>query len=211
MADCTISGLLAYRIPAGTLTGKPNEVLFAVPDLNTRRYNVSGTYQYLATNPNVTGNAALQFAVRATTDGTGAFSFVLPYSATASKPTTPAAQWSILYPDGRIITGAVPAVATATIDDLETTYSWVWASQVYTAPTTPGTLVRGKATFTAATSVVIAFSVPFVATPYITLAAKADTGTGNVPVAGYTSDSASGFTIVTDGVYTGEVTWTAVL
>lgn len=211
MADSTITGKLVYRTAAGTTTGLPDQVLYAVPDLNTRRYDASGTYHPLSVNPNI-DTVAYRFGVRAVTDAAGQFQFVLPYGATATKPTSPAAVWSIIYPDGRVLSGTVPSAAAVTIDDLETTYSWTWSSSVYVAPVTPGTLTRGSKTFTASASEAVVFSTAFASAAYnIKLSASVDSGTGTVPTVGWSSKSTTGFTIVATGIYTGTVDFEVVL
>jgi len=146
------------------------------------------------------------------TDASGVWEFDLPYPA-ASHPASPATTWSIQLPSGDIWSGQVPAVAgPVDIDTLRTTYGWTQVNQTYVAPVTPGTLVRGIATFTAASTASILFSVPFASSAYvISLTPEADTTTGNIPAAAYANKTTTGFDIVLSGVYDGEVAYEAVL
>lgn len=214
MSDCQLTDTWGYHTgaSAGAITGIQGATIIGVPDMNTRRFTDSGgAYRPTAPNPNIT-TAAYQQGIPVTTDSNGQWTMYLPQTS-SSKPTSPTPQWSLIFPDGKILTGAVPNVAgPLTVDDLITTYSWTWASSIYVAPVTPGTLVRGSATFTAATSATITFSTAFASSAYqIFLTASVDSVTGNIPVPGWSSKSASGFNIVLPGTFTGTVDYEAVL
>ena len=212
MANCTITDRVGYTSAAGTFTGTPSVYVYAVPDASWRTFDVgAGVYRPLGANPNIT-TAAYQRGRTATTDSNGEFTFVLPYPA-ASHPATPTASWSIILPSGDIWSGNVPAAAGPfTLDDLRLTYSWVQLNAVYVAPVTPGTLVRGTATFTAATTATVVFGVPFAASTYqIFLTPSADSVTSSVPAVGWSSKTTTGFTINTTGAFTGSVDYEAVL
>lgn len=214
MSDCQITDKWGYRTGAssGAVTGLQNQIIQAFPDANNHRFTDSGgQYRITAQNPNIT-TPALQQGITVQTDSGGNFTLYLPQQG-SSKPTSPVPQWSIQFPDGKILTGAVPNVAGPLfIDDLITTYSWTWANVVYTAPTAPGVLVRGTAVFTAASLATVLFSAPFAAATYnIKLSASVDSVTGNVPSVGWSAKATSGFTINAVGVFTGSVDWEAVL
>lgn len=212
MANCEITDRVGYTTAAGVFTGTQSLLVYAVPDASWRTYDVgAGVYRPLGLNATIT-TAAYQRGRYTTTDSNGSWSFVLPYPA-ATHPSTPTSQWSIVLPSGDIWTGTVPAAAGPfTIDDLRLTYSWTATSSVYVAPVTPGTLVRGTATFTAATSAAILFALPFASSAYqITLTPSLDTVSLTAPVVAWSSKTTTGFTINVSGVFTGSVDWEAVL
>lgn len=212
MANCQIIDAVGYTSPTGTFVGSPGQVVYAVPDASWRTFDVgAGVYRPLGVNPTI-NVAALQRGRVAVTDASGAWEFDLPYPA-ASHPASPATTWSIQLPSGDIWSGQVPAVAgPLTLDDLRATYSWVQLNAVYVAPVTPGTLIRGTATFTAASTASILFSVPFASSAYgIKLTPSVDSVTGNIPAVGYDNQTTTGFDIVTSGVFTGTVSYEAVL
>lgn len=207
-----MTDILGYRSSAGALVPLTSQTIIAIPAAQTERVSYSGTYRPLVgVNPNIT-TAAYRYSVYAITDGSGEYTFVLPYGASETKPTTNNA-WSIVFPDGSIVYGVVPSVAgPLTIDDLISTYSWVWASSTYVAPVTPGTLVRGTASFVAASSASVLFSTAFASSAYvIKLTPSVDSVTGNIPAVGYDNQTTTGFDIVTSGVFTGTVSYEAVL
>lgn len=209
MADCSIQDKWGYWTGAGVFTGVPSLKIFAIPDLNTRRYSVSGTYRNLGTgNPGITSDA-FKYGRTSSTGSVGDYTLALPQGG-SSKPTTPEPKWSIVLPDGKVLTGVVPDVAgPLTLDDLETTYSWTWATSVYVAPAVPGQLARGRKTLTATDTSIVVYDSPFAADPKITLTPSVDSVTGDVPTFGYTSNSLTGFTIKMGGVFTGTVDWEA--
>lgn len=210
---CTITDYWRYNAADGTAVAIVGAEILAVPDLNTRRYQIGGTgaYQSLATNPLIT-SAAYRYGRRTETSAGGQYSLVLP-QAGESKPASPAAKWSIVLPDGKVLTGSVPAVSgPLTLDDLETTHGWTWNSSVYVAPVTPGTLVEGTAPFTAQEYFDVAFGVDFASAAYrIKLTPSVDSVTGNVPDVAWESKTASGFRIRMAGEFTGSVDWEAKL
>lgn len=211
MSNCTITDKYGYFAADGTFTGVQNVAVYAVPDASWRTVDVSGTYRTLGVNPNIT-TAAYQRGRVTTTDSSGQYSFALPYPA-AEHPASPAATWTIVLPSGDMWSGAVPAVAgPLTLDDLRTTHSWVQVNAVYVAPVTPGTLARGTATFSSATSATVVFGTAFALNTYqIQLTPSVDSSTGNVPAVAWGSKTTTGFTITTSGAFSGSVDWEAVL
>lgn len=211
MANCEIQDAVGAWSAAGTFTGTPGLIVYAIPDASWRTYDVSGTYRPLGINTAISV-AAYQRGRTATTDASGVWSHFLPYP-TSTYPTTPAPVWSIVLPSGDIWSGEVPAVAgPLTLKTLEQTYNWAQTGSIYVAPVTPGTLAEGIATFTAATTAAILFSTPFASDTYrITLTPSVDSVTGNIPAVGYASKTTSGYTITSTGVFTGKVDWTAKL
>ena len=209
---CTITDYWRYNAADGTAVAIVGAEILAVPDLNTRRYQIGGTgaYQSLATNPLIT-SAAYRYGRRTETSAGGQYSLVLPQSG-ESKPSTPAAKWSIVLPDGKVLSGTVPAVSgPLTLDDLETTHGWTWNSAVAVAPTS-GTLARGTAPFSAQEYFDVVFGADFASAAYqIKLTPSVDSGTGNVPGHAWETKTASGFRIRMAGEFTGSVDWEATL
>ena len=219
MANCQIADKIGYWSAAGTFTGVASTLVYAVPDISSRTYDDgSGSFRTLGVNPNITTNQAYRLGRVAPTDGTGAFVFQLPYGGASTHPGTPASKWTIALPDGKKLTGTVPDLAGPfTLDDLASANgtgvaAWTWGNEVYVAPVTPGTLARGVAPFSGASSYSIIFDVPFASSAYdITLTASVDSVTSQQVIPSYTSKSTSGFTIVTTETFTGEVSWRASL
>jgi len=215
MALCTITDRLGYQAPDGTFTGITGQDVYAVPNANTLRVSVGGTYRIVAKNPNI-ASASLGYGRKSTTDANGQFSFALPQAASETHPTSPVQTWSILLPDSRVLTGAVPATAgPLLLDDLIVTYSWAWSVGIaYSAPTA-GVEARGTAAFTPSTSTVTVgpFLVSMSSSAYqIKLAAQVDTVTGNIPGVGWANKTTTGFDIViTTAGYTGSVDWEVTL
>jgi hypothetical protein len=211
---CDIKISVGYRTNTGSFTGLPNLSVIAVPSANTQTYSYAGTWrENVVSNPGIVGNAALNHGQIAVTDVNGECTHTLPYSSGETHPASPEARWSLLFPDGQILSGEVPSVAgPLRVDDLVQTYGWSWSSSVYVAPVTPGTLARGIASFTgASSSVTILFSSPFVSSGYgLKLAPSYDAATE--PKVYYSNKSATGFDIVvSDSAYVGTVDWEATL
>jgi hypothetical protein len=197
------------------LTPQPlgNQQIFAVPTANTVRILVAGKYRILSVNPNIT-TAAFNEGIVATTDASGQFSFSIPYGATETKPINPDATWSLVFPDGKVLTGEVPTVAgPLLIDDLITTYNWAWTQGVVYTPPASGVEARGSAVFTAMTSVSVVFLIPMVSAAYeITLGISEDsTSPGFAPNYFWSNKTTTGFTINTSVTFTGFVDWNAKL
>ena len=217
MADALIQDKWTYLpgTSSGARTAISGAVIIAVPGASTLRLQDSGgAYRVTGSNPLIT-SSALQNGIYAQTDAAGSFSMYLPQKGSSKPSTLPEPQWTILLPDGKMLSGAVPNVSgPLTLDDLITTYSWVWSQSVYVAPVTPGTLARGTIAFVAQTSNPVVFppTAPFPSSAYqIYLTPSVDSGTGNVPQAGWSSKTTTGFVINVSGVFTGSVDWEAVL
>lgn len=210
---CVITDIYGSRSSTGTLTGKANVNIYAVPSSNALTFSYTGTFRpATAINPLITGPGAYQRGVVVTTDAGGNFSITLPYLATETHPTT-GVKWTIVFPDGQGVMGEVPSVAgPLKIDDLIQTYSWAWVSQVYVAPVTAGVLARGTTTFTGASDTAsIVFGSAFASAAYqVKLAASYDSGTNGI--AWFTNKSTTGFDIkVSDSAFVGTVDWEVVL
>ena len=208
---CVITDFYQYYDNTLTPVPRPNETIIAVPSADFMRIPISAVPRILGVNPDITNNA-LRFGIVATTDNTGEFSFTLPYGAD-TLPDLPVQKWTLLFPDGRMVTGAVPSVAgPLTINTLISTYDWVWSSSVYVAPTTAGQLARGSATITADTTASVVFVAPFASTSYvIKLTCSVDSVTGDTMTANYSNKTTTGFDIETAGEFTGTVDWEASL
>lgn len=212
--SCQITDIIGYRSNLGALVGTANLNVIAVPDTSRSTYDYAGDWHpNVMFNPLIVGNPSLAHGQIATTDVNGEWTHVLPNASAETHPVSPEQKWSLLFPDGSVLTGEVPAVAgPLTVDDLVQTYGWAWSSSVYVAPVTPGTLARGIASFTgASSSVTILFSSPFVSSGYgLKLAPSYDAATE--PKVYYSNKSATGFDIVvSDSAYVGTVDWEATL
>lgn len=209
-----LSDTYSFRAPDGSIVGLENQQIVAVPSSPTLTTDVGGTWYPLnARNPNLSGSAAYKYGVLATTDSLGVWSITLPYGATETHPATPAARWSLVFPDGSVLTGVVPSVAgPLSVDDLVETYEWTWASQVYVAPVTEGTYAKGTVSFSASSTASVVFLTPFAANTYqIELTPSVDSGDGTLPRVGWNNKTTTGFDVATDGSFTGQVDWSAQL
>lgn len=212
---CTITDKLGYRAPDGTFTPLPNQQVIASPGSPDYRVSYGGTYRPLiGQNPNIT-SAALKYGTIAQTDASGQYSFTLPYGAGETNPAVPELKWSIVFPDGSILTGSVPSTAgPVTVDDLLGSYGWVWASQVYVAPVTAGVFAKGTAVFSGgSTTATIVFLSPFVDNTYqIELTPSTDTNDGTIPRVAWANKTTTGFDVVIDtSGYVGAVDYEAQL
>lgn len=209
---CTITDKLAYYAPDLTPQPLANRQVLAVPGGDFYRIKVAGTYRLLNLNPDIT-SASHKFGISTLTDSNGEFSLVLPYAATETHPTQPVPQWSLVLPDGRLLSGAIPSDAgPLELDTLITTYGWVMSDAVYVAPTTAGRLARGTASFSGAKTATVLFVPTFAAASYqIKLSPSLDAVTGQVPEVAWSAKSTSGFTINVSDSLSGSVDWEATL
>lgn len=209
---CVITDKLQYY--ASDLTPQPlaNQQVLAVPGGDFYRVKVSSVYRLLALNPDIT-SAPYKFGISALTDSNGEFSITLPYASAETHPTLPTPQWSLVLPDGRIVTGSVPSdPGPFVIDTLIVTYGWVVSDAIYVAPTTAGRLARGTVTFSGATTATVLFAPAFAASTYqIKLTPSLDSVTSQVPEVAWSSKATSGFVINVSDSFTGSVDWEAVL
>lgn len=210
---CLIEDYLYYYNNSLTPVALAQRQVLAAPAADFYRLSISGSYRILNVNPNITSSAS-KFGIMAVTDAAGLFSITLPYGASETHPTSPSPQWSIVLPDGRVLTGVVPSVAgPLTLDDLIQTYDWGFNTSIYVAPVTPGTLARGTVTFTASESESVVFvGFAFASANYIiTLTPSIDTDTEDPPVVAWSAKTTTGFTINASGSFTGSVDWRAEL
>lgn len=211
--SCTITDYLYYY--SSTLTGQAltNQQVWAIPGADSYRIKVGGSFRTLNVNPDQT-SLPLRFGIVATTDSNGQFSLTLPYGdSTETHPASPEPRWSILLPDGRVLTGIVPSVAgPLTLDDLLSSYGWSVSSAVYVAQATPGAIARGTASFSNSNSASILFSAPFAANSYILkLTPSLDSVTNELPVVAYAAKTTTGFDIKLSDAFNGTVDWEAAL
>ena len=179
--------------------------VYAVPSSDQLRILVSGSYRILSDNPNIT-NPLYKKGIVATTNIMGQFSLILPYGATETKPINPDGKWSLVFPDGRILSGEVPTVAgPLTLDTLISMYGWVWTTAAVYTPPASGVEARGTAVFTASQMANIVFLVPMVSSAYqIELSISEDTlFPGTAPSVFWSSKTTTGFTINTATPFTG--------
>lgn len=214
---CVITDILGYRAPDGTLVPLPNQLIYAAPGSPTYRVDYAGDYHALnAVNPNITGaGPAVRYGVVVQTDSSGQWSFTLPYGDGETHPADPPAKWSLLFPDGSVLTGVVPAdPGPFSVDDLIETHGWTWASQVYVAPVTAGVFAKGTAVFSGGSATAtIVFLSPFVLNTYqLTLAPSTDTVDGTIPRVAWANKTTTGFDVVVDSSdYVGSVDFEAQL
>ena len=108
---CTVTDRIGYRSSAGAHTAQANLSVIAVPSSTAQTYDYTGTWRpNAANNPLIVGSPALNHGQIATTNANGEFTLVLPY-VTETHPLSPEAQWTILFPDGQMVKGVVPAAA----------------------------------------------------------------------------------------------------
>lgn len=209
---CNITDKLTYYAPDLTPQPLANQQVLAVPGGDFYRIKVSGVYRMLSLNPDIT-SSGFKFGISTLTDSNGEFSLSLPYAATETHPTQPTPQWSLVLPDGRIISGVVPSdTGPLVIDTLITTYGWVVNDAVYVAPVTAGRLARGTASFSGAKTATVLLEPPFAASSYqIKLTPSLDSVTGQVAEVAWSSKSTSGFTINVSDSFSGSVDWEATL
>lgn len=210
---CTISDKYGYRTASGTVTGVASHIVLAVPDRSTYIFDVGGTWTpNTALNPDINGSLALRRGQTVTTDSAGDWSITLPYPA-ETEPATPDPKWSLLFSDGSVLTGVVPAVAgPVDIHTLVATYGWTWDASIYVAPVTGGVLAEGIATFSGASSTVsVLFATAFATNAYrITLGSSIDTNTSEPMLVSYTNKTTTGFDLVAkDPTYVGTCDWSA--
>ena len=211
--SCQITDFLYAYDNALTPISLPGQRVFAVPSSDQLRILISGNYRILSNNPNIT-SPIYQKGIVATTNINGQFSITLPYGATETKPTNPNGQWSIVFPDGRIIAGEVPSAAgPLTLDDLISSYGWVWSSTAVYTPPSNGVEARGTAIFTNSQLATIVFLNPMILSTYqIELSPSEDSiipGTG--PTVFWSNKTTTGFNINTGTLFTGSVDWVAKL
>ncbi len=213
---CTITDKVGYRTSAGALVGLASLQVYAIPSSTAQTYSYSGTWRpNVGLNPNIVGNPGLSHGEVAVTSSVGEFTLVLPYASTETHPTSPEAQWTLLFPDGQMLTGVVPAAAGPFgVDDLVETYGWRWSSSIYAAPVTPGAVARGSVSFNGSSNTAtVLFAPAMTASDYlITLASSVDTNTDEPMTVSYKNVSTSGFDIISkDAAYVGTVRWSATL
>lgn len=212
MPGCTITDFWRYSTSAGAPAVVAGLKVLAVPDLSTRRYADSGgVYRQLADNPLVS-STAYKYGRVATTDSDGEFTLVLP-RADETKPTSPAPIWSLVFPDGRVLSGTVPDDAgPKTLDDLEGA-GWGWSSgAVVTAPL-QGTVARGTVPVSgSATYVDVLFTGGEMPSEVyqVSVDPSKDSGTEAVPEHDVTNKSKTGFRVNFAPGFTGTFDYIAI-
>lgn len=207
-----IADIYGYRVAGGTVTGVASQSILAVPESATMVFDYAGTWKPNTTlNPLINADIALRRGVYVLTDPTGAWSVTLPEVA-ESQPSSPEPKWSLLFPDGQVLTGVVPAgPGPYTVYDLVDTYGWVWASQVYVAPVAAGSFAQGQVSFAGASaSASVLFASAFATPPLISLTPSIDSADSTLPSVGYANVTTTGFDIYVDpSTFTGTVDWQA--
>ncbi len=212
----TITDKVGYRTSAGALVGLASLQVYAIPSSTAQTYSYSGTWRpNVGLNPNIVGNPGLSHGEVAVTNSVGEFTLVLPDASAETHPVSPEAQWTLLFPDGQMLTGVVPAAAGPFgVDDLVQTYGWRWSSSIYAAPVTPGSVARGVVSFSGSSNSATVLFVPAMAASdyLITLASSVDTNRDEPMEVSFKNVSTSGFDIIAkDAAYVGTVRWSATL
>lgn len=212
---CTITDKVGYRTSAGAFVGLASLQVYAIPSSTAQTYSYSGTWRpNVGPNPNIVGNPGLSHGEMAVTNSVGEFTLVLPDASAETHPVSPEAQWTLLFPDGQMLTGVVPAAGPFGVDDLVQTYGWRWSSSIYAAPVTPGSVARGVVSFSGSSNSATVLFVPAMAASdyLITLASSVDTNTDEPMEVSFKNVSTSGFDIIAkDAAYVGTVRWSATL
>lgn len=207
-----IADIYGYRVAGGTVTGVASQPILAVPESATMVFDYAGTWKPNTTlNPLINADIALRRGVYVLTDPTGAWSVTLPEVA-ESQPSSPEPKWSLLFPDGQVLTGVVPVgPGPYTVHDLVLTYGWVWASRVYVAPVVAGSFAQGQVSFAGASaSASVLFASEFATPPLISLTPSIDSVDSTLPSVGYNNVTKTGFDIYVDpSTFTGTVDWQA--
>lgn len=207
-----IADVYGYRVAGGTVTGVASQPILAVPESATMVFDYAGTWKPNTTlNPLINADIALRRGVYMLTDPTGAWSVTLP-EVTESQPSTPEPKWSLLFPDGQVLTGVVPVgPGPYTVHDLVLTYAWVWSSRVYVAPVVAGSFAQGQVTFAGASaSASVLFASAFATPPLIAVTTSIDSVDSTLPKVAYANVTTTGFDIYVDpSTFTGTVDWQA--
>lgn len=207
-----IADIYGYRVAGGTVTGVASQPILAVPESATMVFDYAGTWKPNTTlNPLINADIALRRGVYVLTDPTGAWSVTLPEVA-ESQPSSPEPKWSLLFPDGQVLTGVVPAgPGPYTVHDLVLTYGWVWSSQVYVAPVVAGSFAQGQVSFAGASAASsVLFASAFATPPLVSLTPSIDSVDATLPSVAYANVTTTGFDIYVDpSTFTGTVDWQA--
>lgn len=207
-----IADIYGYRVAGGAVTGVASQPILAVPESATMVFDYAGTWKPNTTlNPLINADIALRRGVYVLTDPTGAWSVTLPEVA-ESQPSSPEPKWSLLFPDGQVLTGVVPSgPGPYTVHDLVLTYAWVWASRVYVAPVVAGSFAQGQVSFAGASALAsVLFASAFSTPPLISLTPSIDAVDSTLPSVGYANVTTTGFDIYVDpSTFTGTVDWQA--
>lgn len=206
----------SYRAPDGSVVGLENQQILAIPSSPNLTTDVGGTFYPLnARNPNISGAASFRYGVLATTNSSGVWSITLPYGATETHPSTPLAKWTLVFPDGSLLTGVVPSDAgPLSVDDLIEDHGWAWASQIYVAPVTAGVFAKGTVSFSGGSATAsVVFLSPFVSNAYqVELTPSVDSNDGTIPRVAWSDKTTTGMTVNVDSEnYVGSVDWEAQL
>lgn len=212
----TLTDVYGYRTASGTLVGIAAETILAVPSTPLLSIDYAGDWHPLnGINPLVGGGPPERYGVTTQTNGTGDWTLVLP-CASETEPTSPAARWTLLFPDGNGLSGVVPNdPGPFGLRDLIKDHGWVWTANVYVAPVTAGTFAKGTAVFSggSATATILFVGGAFAANTYtLTFGPSVDTNDGSIPRTGWSSKTTTGFQLACDTAdFVGSVDWEAKL
>lgn len=200
---CTVSGVLSYLDAAGTVQVLANKKVYLIPSRTDFMWTPNGSTWYpWEKNENLP--TAYQYGVEGTTNGSGAFSFNVPYTDTEVllpvSSTSPSLVWNIVDPlTGKVYYGPVLAATVGVsktlkeLTQLASPNDWKIAGTVWSA-TPVFTGFEGTATITdASAEIAVAFAVP--------------TSTANYRVLlGWTTDDSSALTTYVVNVKAGTQT-----
>lgn len=116
---CTISGKLTYLDAAGAVQPLSGELVYLVPSRTDFMWTPDGGTNWYPWQKNELLPTSYQYGIEATTTGTGAFSFVVPFSDTEVQLPTgapaPALFWNIIDPlTGKVYYGPTLATTVST-------------------------------------------------------------------------------------------------
>lgn len=174
---CTISGKLTYLDSAGTAQPLSGKKLYLVPSRTDFTFTPDGGTTWLPWQKNEDLPTAYQNGVEATTNGSGAWSFVVPFTDTEvalpGGAPAPALFWNIIDANtGKVYYGATPSATVSTTKTLKellalgspNTWQIAGATQIALPA---GTAYKYSGSFTdASDELPIAFAVAAASTDY---------------------------------------------
>lgn len=190
MALCTVSGKITYLDAAGTSQPIEGAKVYLVPSRTDFMWTPDGGTNWYPWQKNTLLPTAYQWGVEATTNGSGAFSFKVPFSDTEVQLPTgaplPTLFWNIIDPlTGKVYYGPTLAATVSTAKTIKELIAlavpndWKIAGAAQIA-LPAGTVYKYSGSFTdASDELAIAFAGPAATSDYaVTCGLETDTSTG---------------------------------
>jgi hypothetical protein len=209
----TITGLLGSPSTGGTLVPLKSATLYIAPSEATQlriQYGGSGDFSLVTANTQLP--APYQYGFSTTTDGTGAYNFMLPETGEIHCPSLSTFQWNIALPDGSVYAGApLEDDGPYSIDDLLMTKGWRLVSSLVVNTTILGQVAQATQDVSGQQSVVVAFAGSQMPDQFyqVVCSPTQDSVSGAVPQYDVTNKTGSGFTIELSFSFTGKVDYIA--